>query len=181
MPKKISKSQIVFFSILIILFSIYSFILKPIIKERYLHSDLKNFEDGSWKYTIITFSILLIIMFFAIIKSKTKDLSNLPVGILVLGLVCFAGLHHPVNYVLLFVNIKTGKEKIVRKYEIVNHKEQSVFWLDANENSIHDNSDLDRINKCRAEKNLKSVFEMKNKDNIIIRFKKGIMDINYLY
>lgn len=181
MFKKISKSQIVFLAILISLFSIYSFILKPIIRERYLDSDLKNFEDDSWKYTIITFIILLIIILFAIIKSKTKDLSNLPIVILVLGWVCFMGLHHPINYVLLFVNIQTGKEKITRKYEVVNHKEYSVFWLNANKNSIHDDQDLNKVNTYRVKKNLKSVFEMKNNDTIVVPFKKGIMDINYLY
>lgn len=179
MPK-ISKTQIISFIIFIIIFSIYDFVLKPIIRERYLYADLENFENGSWKYTIIIFIILLIIMLFAIIKSKIKDLSNLPIVILVLGGVCFIGLRHPINDLLLFVNIQTGKEKITRKYEVVNHKEQSVFWLDANENSIHDNNDLDKVNKYRVEKNLKSVFEMKNKDTIVVLFKRGIMDINYL-
>ncbi|WP_261512452.1 hypothetical protein [Chryseobacterium paludis] len=181
MFKNISKSQIIFFIILITFFSVYSFILKPIIRERYLYADLKNFEDGSWKYTIITFFILLIIILFAIIKSKTKDLSNLPIVILVLGLSWFMGLHHPINYILLFVNIQTGKEKITRKYEVVNHKEHQVFWLHADKNSIHDDQDFDKVNTYRVKKNLKSVFELKNNDTIIVNFKKGIMDVNYLY
>lgn len=126
MPK-ISKSQIIFYIIIIAFFSVYSFILKPIIKERYLYADLKNFEDSSWKYTIITFIILLISILFVTLKSKTKDLSNLPIVILVLGLSCFMGLHHPINYILLFVNTHTGKEKITRKYQVVNHKEYQIF------------------------------------------------------
>jgi hypothetical protein len=180
MPK-ISKSQIIFFIILIAFFSIYDFVLKPIIRERYLYSDLKNFEDSSWKYTIITFTILLISILFVILKSKTKDLSNLPIVILVLGLSCFMGLHHPINYILLFVNTQTEKEKITRKYEVVNHKEHSIFWLSADKNPIQDNQDLDKMNTFRLKKNLTSVFELKNNDTVIIPFKRGIMDVNYLY
>ncbi|EJL71874.1 hypothetical protein [Chryseobacterium populi] len=177
MPK-ILKSQVIFLIITGLFFCVFIFLFEPTIKEKYLDSDLSTFKDDSWKYTIIPFIFLLIVYLFLIIKSKRKDFSNLPLVILFLTLGCF-GLRGLIDKFLLYVNTQTEKEKVVRIYEVINHKEQQVFWLKS-KTFIHSDNEIDKINNYRIKKNLKSVFELKTNDTIIVTLKRGIMDVSYL-
>ncbi|WBV57793.1 hypothetical protein PFY10_04955 [Chryseobacterium daecheongense] len=180
MLKKTSTSQIVFFSVFLIIFFVHNFVLQPMIRETYLSSDLKNFEESSWKYTVIVFFALLSLMFFLTIKSKIKDLSNLPIAIFVLGLSCFAGLHRPINDLLLYINMKVEKGRNSKEYKVVNHQDYKTFWLNG-KTSIHDNNDLNKVNTFRLKKKLKPIFEMNTNDTVLVPLRRGLINIDYLY
>lgn len=179
MPK-FSKRNVIFILCFIIIFTLQDFVLKPIIKEKYLYDDLKSFEIYSWKYTLSIFLIIATIIIFKIKKSLKLD--QIPVIILALiifGSSFYFGVHNLIDNSILYINSITEGSRIVKTYHVVSYKENKTFWLN-NTQSIHDTDDLEKINKTKIRNGLKSIFEYKNNDTVKITFNKGLINVNYL-
>ncbi|MBB4805681.1 hypothetical protein HNP38_000953 [Chryseobacterium defluvii] len=178
---KLSKLQIIIISFLIFIFCINDFFLKPIIKEKYLDTDLKSFEHISWRYLLII-SVFIAVITIAVIQLRLKKVHILQVFMVIVfsGLLTFFGFYRFISNALLYINFKTEKEEIIREYQVINHKEQKVFWLDAGENSLHDKDEMLKLSKNITQKNSRFIFEYKNNDTVKVSFKKGILNVNYL-
>ncbi|SHK39997.1 hypothetical protein [Chryseobacterium polytrichastri] len=178
---KISRVQIIFVICFIILYLLQSFILEPIIKEKYLSDDLKYFKIYSWKYAVSIFIVIAAIIIFRIRKSfKTHQIPGIILVLVFLGISFYFGVHSLIDNSILYINSITEGPKIAKAYEVVNHKEDKTFWLNSNNGSIQDKKDVEKINKSRIRKNLKSIFEYQNNDTVKVEFNKGLININYL-
>lgn len=166
--------------IFIIILLLQDFFLKPFVKDLYLNDDIKNFKEFSWKYTVFIFTIPAGIIIF--ISRKSITLSAVPLillGLMIFGSGFYFGFHSLVDNALLLINSKTKNTEINKTYEVIHDKEKKVFWLN-NENSIHDKEDLQKINRYRVSKGLKSIFDLQNNDTVKVTFNKGWFDVNYL-
>lgn len=177
---KISRVQIIFIICFIILYLLQSFILDPIIKEKYLSEDLKHFKTYSWKYTVSIFIVIAAIIIFRIRKSfKTNQIPVIILVLIFLGISFYFAVHSLIDNTILYINSITEGPKIVKTYKVINHKEDKTFWLH-NNGAVQDEKDLEKINKSRIRKNLKSIFEYRNNDTVKVNFNKGLININYL-
>jgi len=72
--KQIKLNNIVFYVIFFGVFSIYSFVERPYIKEIYLNNDIKNFEDNYfWKIYLVLWLLLIIFGFLQSRKDQGKN------------------------------------------------------------------------------------------------------------
>ncbi|GAB0157041.1 hypothetical protein CHRYSEOSP005_23100 [Chryseobacterium sp. Alg-005] len=178
MPK-ISKSLIITIAFLTLLFLVNALLLDPAIKTKYLSTDIKSFKEYSWKYTLLLSLFIVVLLFLKQKKFNfTQTLNALPY-ILFFGIAFYMGFKNLIDKCLLYANTKTEKKEWVRTFEVIHHKDHKVFWLSAGKNSIHDD-ELFLINERRIKKNLKSIFDYDNGDTIKVKFKTGMLNVNYL-
>ena len=71
--KQIKLNDILYYGIFILIFSIYSFVLKPFINLVYLDTEIEKFEDNySWKIYLALWLIFILFVLFKIEKGKEK-------------------------------------------------------------------------------------------------------------
>ncbi|KPH14563.1 hypothetical protein [Chryseobacterium sp. ERMR1:04] len=125
---KISRVQIIFIICFIILYLLQSFILDPIIKEKYLSEDLKHFKTYSWKYTVSIFIVIAAIIIFRIRKSfKTHQIPGIILVLIFLGISFYFGVHNLIDNTILYINSITEGQKTIKTYKVINHKEDKTF------------------------------------------------------
>jgi len=177
---KFSKRNIIFVLCFIVIFSLQDFILKPIIKEKYLYDDLKDFKNYSWKYTVSIIVLIATIIIFRIRKSlKAYQIPVIILAFMFFGTSFYFGVHNLIDNTILYINSITEGSRIVKTYNVISHKENKTFWLN-NKDSVHERNDLENINKSRTKNGLKSIFEYQNNDTIRVSFNKGLINVNYL-
>lgn len=176
--KLISKPYFILLIILVLLFCLDAFVLKPFIKEHYLDQDLQSFKDFSWRYLLVIAVVIAIVVSICIKATKIIQIISVCLYSAFFALWAFRTL---LIQILLFTNFQTEREHIINTYEVINHKEAMVFWMDGGKgNSIHDDNAIELIDKKRKAKGLKSIFEYKTGDKVKVEFKRGIFNVNYL-
>lgn len=174
----LSKNNIIIFIILVVIFCFDGFFLKPAIQDHYLSTDLQNFNAGFWKYQL---AVAVIITAALTLLMKVKNLAAIVIISLFSGFFTFWAFRTLISNVLLYVNSHTEKNTTEQVYQVIHHREYKIFWLDAGEKkSIYDTKELHLIDEKRKSGNQKSIFTYQNTDTLHIRFKKGILNINYL-
>lgn len=140
--------------------------------------DLKNFKTYSWKYLLATAAIISITL---IVFMKIKQFSRIIITCILSLFLAFWSFNFLFINTILFINSQTEKSQITNTYEVINHKEVTNFWLNSGKKkSIHDDDEMELIDKKRKVKGLKSIFEYKTGDTLQVKFKKGIFNVNYL-
>lgn len=181
---RISKSRILFISFFITLFYLDWFILKPIIKEKYLRNDIWEFENHSWIFSTVTFFIFLtLLLFYLKYKSKDKKAKwlNLIITSTLYSLVFTICLNRTTNRAMLYLNTNFHNKTLKQEYIIQRYDTNNVFQLfDGNDEIIGWKRKLKRIDSMRKNKNLTSIYNLKNNDTIIINYQKGFLKIKYL-
>lgn len=163
--------------ILIPVFCFDSFVLQPFLKDHYLEQDLRNFKDNSWKYILITFAIIIVV---AAIFARVRKISEFIAVCFISGAIIL-GFKSIFTRIFLFINTETEHSRMIQTYEIINHKEPQVLWLDAGEKkSIHDHNEIELIDKKRKSLGLQSISQHKTNDTVHVIYKKGIFNVNYI-
>jgi len=169
--------------ILISIFICQRYYIEPVIQKRYLESDIYDFENNAWKYSIITFFLISIFTFAVerfIIIDDDKGKIEFYYILLYAGMMTFF-LKNLTNDITLYINTKTHKDIISKNYTLKKNDSNKVFHLyDNKEEFIIDKNELDFIDSISTRDNLKSIYELKNNDVIPINFNKGFLDIKYL-
>lgn len=187
---KISKSNIVIFIVVtgIILFQII--VLEPFIKKTYQFYEISKFTDTSWKYSLIIFIavfILLVGILFFVRKREYKKIKFFELAYLffIIFLMCFIFFKRLTDYTLLYFNQKNIKSEYQKTFNIVENSirkndHNSIYLFNGEQGIISDVYILKHINNQRVKNNLKPIFELKNKDTIELKFCKGYFDVEFL-
>jgi hypothetical protein len=179
--KKISRFKVFSFMFLAALFLLNIFYLDPIIKSKYLDSEIRVFKNNSWKYSII-FSIIILFFFirynYKIHKGKLK-IWNTSLFVLVSFFLSYL-LKNVTDDLLLYINTIANSKDVVVVYKVIENKENKVFDLYNNKDFITLRDELHKINNYRIKSKNKSVYEYKNRDTIHVKFNRGIIGVNYI-
>lgn len=178
--KKVKRFNFVYYTVFIILFSIYSFIQKPFIQKIYSREEIKNFEDNNfWKVYIVIFIIVLISGLYFVKKTK-ENIASFIFPTLFGFLLVFFFIRGVVTTNALYINQLHSKGKNEVIYRVL--KMENLIILD-NENESNDFVDRDElkyIDEIRLKNHQESLFQKKNGDTLKIVFDKGIFGFNYL-
>jgi hypothetical protein len=177
---KVSKSRIVTFIIIGIIFSIEIFILEPVIKENYYYRDISNFEEKSWKYSIILALILNVA--FTVYAYKTNALNRSFFLNNLIGVLIFAFFTKVISdNILLYLNMKTNKNRYTKSYVIRRDDSKKLLLIYDNRNQIiFSEEQLKKIESFRIKRKLKSLYLLQNNDTLNIHYKIGILNVKYL-
>ena len=81
----------------------------------------------------------------------------------------------------LYLNSLYDKTRLEKVYVMQRHDTNKVLqFRDKAEEIIVFKSDLHKIDALRKKKNLKSLYELKNKDTIHVHFTLGFLEVKYL-
>lgn len=177
---KLSKSRILFYLIVIVIFLFDLMILKPIVDEKYFYYDIDNFKDSSWNYSVILFVILFLSFIIYISKKSLLTKVNFFYGLFLIGLLAFSlkGLN---DNLLLYLNTKIDSKKTLKTFSVIRYDPNKVFHIYDNKNEfIVFQGNLRKIDSLRKVRKLKSLFLLQNKDTIKVPFKEGFLNIKYL-
>lgn len=179
------KSRIILLIILGSLFYLDWFHFTPIIEKIYLNDDIQIFEKNSWKYSLITFSIICIfyIMHRLLKPKRYKNTWYTFSFFLILHSTILSYCLNPfIDSTILYLNTFYKKKTFKTKYLVQRHDSNKVFQL-YNQNKdqiIYSEENLNKIDSLRNNQNLKSIYNLKNNDTIIINYQIGFLDTKYL-
>lgn len=184
LKKSIDKNTIIFYSLFILLFTVTSFYIKPLVKKIYLRDDIENFNDHfSWKINLIICSCIL--LFVLVFKTKTiQSRGEAILGFLFLVIFTFVFFTKIITNISLYVNqlaIK-GKEKEV--LSVYTEKTEQGKYIHLSGNKIYiTNSDeeiLNKIDEIRSKNGVKPLNEIRNRDTVNVVFRRGLFGFKYL-
>jgi len=184
LKKSIDKNTIIFYSLFILLFTVTSFYIKPLVKKIYLRDDIENFSDHfSWKINLIICSCIL--LFVLVFKTKTiQSRGEAILGFLFLVIFTFVFFTKIITNISLYVNqlaIK-GKEKEV--LSVYTEKTEQGKYIHLSGNKIYiTNSDeeiLNKIDEIRNKNGVKPLNEIRNRDTVNVVFRRGLFGFKYL-
>lgn len=184
LKKSIDKNTIIFYSLFILLFTVISFYIKPLVKKIYLRYDIENFNDHfSWKINLIICSCIL--LFVLVFKTKTiQSRGEAILGFLFLVIFTFVFFTKIITSISLYVNqlaIK-GKEKAV--LSVYTEKTEQGKYIHLSGNKIYiTNSDeeiLNKIDEIRNKNGVKPLNEIRNRDTVNVVFRRGLFGFKYL-
>lgn len=171
-------ANLLFWTALIVLNVFY---FKPIISDKYLLADVLTFKSESWKYSLVVFFVIVILVLGYGYKTYKEKLKFFNICLLVvLSLFLSYLLKNITDNFLLFLNSKLEAKEVVVVYKVIENKENKVFSLYDNKNFINSENQLNKINKYRNDNKIKSVFEYKNNDTIHVSFNKGLFGVNFM-
>ena len=176
--KQIKLNDILYYGIFILIFSIYSFVLKPFINLVYLDTEIEKFEDNySWKIYLALWLIFILFALYKIEKVKEKifDLVMILLFSIVFGFIFITKF---ITNNSLFINQLYTKEKEKFVYTIL--KEETYISLMGDKGYIDDEKHLQKIDEIRKRNHFNSLEDTKNRDTINAIFNKGIFGFKYL-
>lgn len=182
MKKLLSKISIPL--IIIGLLTFNWFILDPYIESKYLRADLFEYNQNTWKYYAYFFAIVYIIFMVFVIRTEKKVKSILIIAlnsIFILSSLYFL-LKEPINRINLVVNTLFTQETFQETYTVSNRGLNNVsLYAVSKEGVILFNEELNAIEEIRKERQLPSVYDLKDNDTITIDFAKGYLDMKYFH
>jgi len=184
LKKSIDKNTIIFYSLFILLFTVTSFYIKPLVKKIYLRDDIENFNDHfSWKINLIICSCIL--LFVLVFKTKTiQSRGEAILGFLFLVIFTFVFFTKIITSISLYVNQLAirGKEKAV--LSVYTEKTEKEKYIHLSGNKIYiTNSDeeiLNKIDEIRSKNGVKPLNEIRNRDTVNVVFRRGLFGFKYL-
>lgn len=186
---KIFGKQIPFENILvyIIFFGFYGFYTlyeQPIIKRKYIESDVKSFEDNYyWKVYLVLCFLIILSGFYKVEKTKEK-IGELGIGLLLFLAFGYILFNNIITTNALFLNQLKYTERQISVYEVFNY-DKSYISLKGESNKeyiseILDDEILNKIEKNRAKSQLKPLNQIKHGDTVNVIFDKGLFGFKYL-
>lgn len=177
---KISKSKIVAYSVIIVIFCIEIFILNPYIKDKYFTIDILNFKENSLKFSLLLPFVVLVFFLFYGFRKKIINLVYIFSVLLVSMLFGFFFKSITDNF-LLFLNSKIKLESHTKTYHVVSDKTNKIFHIYENkEDFITSLEQLDKIDSLRIIKKYPSLYKLKNGDTLKVTYKKGLFNVKFL-
>ena len=177
---KLSKSKVISFLIIIALFSFKIFFLNPFLKRIYFSDDIRNFEKNSWKYSLVLPSILLIIAIIFAIKRKLAD-RKFFINCIIVFLLITVFSKRLTDDLLLYFNSKINVENYTKNYIVLRYDPNKVFHIyDKKNEFIVFDEQLKKIDSVRLKRNLKSLYNLQNKDTLNVEYKVGMLKVKYL-
>lgn len=178
--RQIKLRRILFYSIFIVIFSIYSFVEKPFIKSIYLKSDIEYFANNHfWKIYLVIIIFFLLFGFFKIEKSK-EAIGGFLLATIFFLIVGYVWLNHFITTQTLFLNQIKSVEKKKVVYQVFNHDKIISLSNKTNEEFIFDDSFTEKIDRKRKMNQQKSLSQLKHGDTINVFYDKGLFGFKYL-
>lgn len=164
--------------IYIVFFAFVSFIFNPKQKEYYLERDIRAFEENLYPRIALFSSAILICIMLAIgflKKLKFNQILNLFISGSYICFMIFFLMQSTVTCFCLFINRLDTKKEINWSYKTIYITDNKYFMA----RNIHQSND--RIDESDYYKyfELKDPSKLKNGDIIRLKFKQGLLNINY--
>jgi len=155
-------------------------IMTPHIKQKYLFIDTVNFEYDYWKYFFISAGIMYATFLIGLLFVKNKK-SLIASGFLAIFPAIFSAfiLDSFVEKTVLCANTYYTSEIIQKEYKIESDNTQKKLHAINGEYVIFNKREISIIDDIRKEKNLPSIYDLKNGDTILVEFHKGYLDTKY--
>jgi len=164
--------------IYIIFFAFISFLFNPKQKEYYLIKDIQTFKEGHYlTIAIIGSGILMCVMLIIgfLKKFKFNQILNTIVFTSFVCLSIFLLMQNTVTCFCLFINRLGTHKDIIETYKTFQISNNKYFTAGniRRQNDFIDQSDYYKYS------GLKDASNLKNGDTITLKFKQGLLDINY--
>ncbi len=166
-----------------IIFSLDSFLLEPSLKGKYLRIDIIQYENNIWTYIAYVLAVfcLISIIYMGIVERSIKSFFGCIGAFAMLYIMLFLMLKRPVKKINLIVNTWFTTETFHKEYKISRDKTNDLrLRPEGILDQIFMESKLNTIEATRKEKNLPSIYNLKDGDTINVSFAKGYLDIKYL-
>ena len=176
---KISKSKIIVVSLFLTVLLIDWNFLSPYVNQKYLESDIRDFESNTLKLlllkTLIVWIFLNTVYFLSEFKEYIKDffsLGNFTVMFIYSFFLLFFFNSSCDNF-LFYFNTKYNSKQFTEKYVIKSFKPNKVFFIKNNSEVIIYREGLRKIDLQRKKLGLKSIHNFKNNDSITVNYAIG--------
>jgi hypothetical protein len=177
---KVSKSRLLTYLALGVIVTLNIFVLNPILKENYFRDDIFDFEENSWKYSIVICLVLFLIFTFFAFKKNQLNKKFLFHNLITVSLIAVFG-KGLIDDALLYVNLKINVEKYTKSYVVKRYDLNKVFHIYDNKNEfIVFDEQLKKIDSLRMKRNLKSLYLLQNDDTLNVEYKKGLLNVKFL-
>jgi hypothetical protein len=177
---KISKYRLLAYLIFGMIVSLDIFVLNPILKENYFRDDISEFEENSWKYSIVISLILFITFTLFALKKNRLNKSFIVYNLMAVSLIAVFG-KGLIDDALLYVNLKIDVKKYSKQYVVLRHDPNKVFHIYDNKNEfIVFEEQLKKIDSTRIKRNLTSVYNLQNNDTLNVDYKVGLLNVKFL-
>lgn len=181
--KKIKLDKLLYYIILFTILSIYSFLEKPFVKTKYLHTDIKYFEDNySWKIYLLIYVILFIYVFIKI-KKNAEKIGGLILAFLFLLFLGYSFLFNFITVNALYINQIKSLEKEKIEYRVFNYENQISIQTKNRKEYISDVTNrkfFTRLNEKRKINKAQPLNQIKHGDTMIVIYDKGLLGFKYL-
>jgi hypothetical protein len=177
------QSKLFAISLILALFLIDEYLLRPDIKENYFESSLVDFEYDYWKYFIIACVIIYILLLISLLIYQKNVKMNWKNSIFLVFLTILMSffLDGTIRNTVLYFNTKIPSESFQKQYVIEPFGKSGLLYLVSNDEEILIfKSELDKINASRKKNNQLLIDDLKDKDTITVVLAKGFLDVNYL-
>ncbi|WP_298520147.1 hypothetical protein [uncultured Kordia sp.] len=155
--------------------------MTPHIRNQYLIKDTVNFEYNYWTFFFIGAGIIyvLILIRALIIEKCTKKNVRVEVIFSIFPALFLAFLLDGfIERTVLYTNTFYLSENIQQDYKV--KRDKRLHLLSNDGFIIIRQKELSSIETIRKEKNLPSIYDLKDGDTIRVDFAKGYLDIKYL-
>lgn len=176
---KISKSVIISYMFLLLIVCLQILFLIPLVQDLYLDVDVRNFKENSWKYTLVFFIAVVLVVGFYALKRNVLNKGFALNAAMLLFLLYFVG-KSPINNLLLYLNSKVNVSYITKTYTVSRYDANKNLLIYDKKDEIISDSGLDKIDSIRLSKNQKSLFELNNKDTLNVGYKIGFLKVKFL-
>ena len=177
---KISKSKIVAYSAIIAIFCIQIFVLNPYIEDKYFNTDIRDFKEKSWKFSLL---LPFVILFFFLVYGFRKKIISIGYTFSILLVATLFGFFFKsiTDDFLLFLNSKINLENHTKTYHVVSDSTNKIFHIYENRNELITSPEqLNKIDSLRISKNYSSIYKLKNDDTLKVTYKIGLFDVKFL-
>jgi hypothetical protein len=177
---KISKYRLVTFSVFIAIFCYHIFVLGPYIKEKYFHSDVRNFKEVSWKFSLLISFIVLILFFVYGYRKKIISI-RYTFSIVIIATLFGFFFKSITDDFLLFLNSKCNIVSQTKVYHIVSDKTNGIFHIHEDKNEfITSLEQLNKIDSLRILKKYPTIYKLQNGDTLNVQYKIGLFKVKFL-
>lgn len=182
MKKLLSKLPL--FVFFLALYALDWLAIEPYIESKYLRADLLEYNQNTWKFYVFFFAIVYVIFMIFVIRTEKKEKSILIIALnsmIILSFLFFL-VKSPINRINLIVNTLSTQETFQETYTISHRGLNNVsLYATSKESVILFDEELNAIEEIRKERQLTSLYDLKDKDTITIDFAKGYLDMKYFY
>ncbi|MBL4642461.1 MAG: hypothetical protein JKY44_02600 [Flavobacteriaceae bacterium] len=175
---KISKSDIIGYSLFLLVILIDWNFLTPYVNAKYLESDIDNFENNTIQLLLLKTTMIWLflntIYFLTDFKEHVKFFFSFrnSLWIFICSFIMLLFFNGSCDNFLFYLNTSYPSKHISETYVVTSFKPNKVFFLKNNETIIY-REGIKKIDIQRKELGLTSVHTLKNSDSITVRHSIG--------
>lgn len=167
-----------YFLIYLLLFAFISFIFNPRQKEYYLTKDIQTFQESHYLKIAVIGSVILICVMLTIGFLRKFKFHQILNTIVFTSFICFSVfllMQNTITCFCLWVNRFDSKKEIIESYRTLSITDNKYFIA---KNTKQPDDFIDQSDYFKYS-GLKDASKLKRGDTLSLKFKQGLLGINY--